>query len=174
VLGADPHYDVSAKYHEVYDFYTQEDRGFHGMGPELAWDASQPIMGNAQNGGLSLDWGVNAALLFGEDSVHLNHVVKHCDVPGAGNLAKCDGGNVSSGDLMIVEPADNVTRFSNVTVPNLGAHLGLSVQYQNAKISFGYRTDEFFNAMDGGEYTRDRMNRGFSGAYANLSLGFGG
>ena len=175
LLGAGPHYDLSAKYHEVYDFYTHEDRGFHGMGPELSWDASNPIMGNVQSGQLTLDWGLNAALLFGEESVHLDHVVKHCTVHGAGGLASCDGGGIGgSGDAMIVEPADNVVRMSNVTVPNLGAHLGLSVEYQNAKISFGYRTDEFFKAMDGGEYTRDRMNRGFSGAYVNLSLGFGG
>jgi iron complex outermembrane recepter protein len=37
-----------------------------------------------------------------------------------------------------------------VTVPNLGASAGLSFRYQNAKLSFGYRIDEFFGAMDGG------------------------
>ena len=173
-LGAGPHYDLNHKYHEDYDFYSTENRSTHGMGPELAWDASNPILGSSNDGQIAIDWGVNAAVLFARQSVNLHHTVKHCFVHGGGSLAACDGGGISGyGDARVVEPADDVSRSSNVTVPNLGAHLGLSVQYQNAKISFGYRTDQFFKAMDGGEYTRDRMNRGFSGAYANLSLGFG-
>jgi len=175
LLGAGPHYDLSGKYHEIYDFYTQEDRAFHGMGPELAWDASQPIMGNAQNGRLTFDWGLNAALLFGEQSVHLDHVVKHCTVHGAGGLSSCDGGGIgSNGDPMIVEPADNVVRSTNVTVPNLGGYAGVSVNYSNAKISLGYRADEFFNAMDGGQDIAKKFDRGFYGPYFNISLGFGG
>jgi hypothetical protein len=59
-------------------------------------------------------------------------------------------------------------------VPNIGAHIGLSYQYRNAKLSFGYRSDEFFGAMDGGQYTQDRFNRGFHGAYMNVSIGLGG
>ncbi len=173
-LGADPHYDLDAKYHEVYNFYSNEQRSFHGMGPELNWEASNPVFGDIDSGEIAVDWGVNAALLFGQDNVVLHHTVKHCYVHGGGDLSHCDGGGIGgNGDPRIVEPADDVSRSTNVTVPNLGAHIGLSVQYQNAKISFGYRTDRFFNAMDGGEYSRDRVNRGFSGAYANLSLGFG-
>ena len=58
-----------------------------------------------------------------------------------------------------------------MTVPNLGGYAGLSANYSNAKISFGYRVDEFFGAMDGGQDTAKSYNRGFYGPYANVSLG---
>ncbi len=48
------------------------------------------------------------------------------------------------------------------------------MRYSNAKISFGYRADEFFGAMDGGQETAKKYNRGFAGPYLNLSVGFGG
>jgi hypothetical protein len=59
-------------------------------------------------------------------------------------------------------------------VPNLGGYVGASVHYSNAKINFGYRVDEFFGAMDGGQDTAKKYNRGFYGPYLNLSLGLGG
>jgi len=58
-----------------------------------------------------------------------------------------------------------------VVVPNLGSHLGLSMLYRDAKVSFGYRADTFFNAMDGGQDTAKDYNRGFYGPYLNVSLG---
>jgi len=61
-----------------------------------------------------------------------------------------------------------------VAVPNVGALFGVSYKYQNAKVSFGYRVDEFFGAMDGGIDTRKSENRGFFGPYANISIGLGG
>ena len=174
IMGADPHYNLMAIYHEVYDFYAQEKRSFHGMGPEVNWDASQPVWGNVESGQLAVDWGVNLGVLFGEQTVHLHHVVKHCYVHGSGSLGKCDGGGIGVGDPRIVEPPDDVNRSQRVTVPNLGAHIGLSMQYKNAKLSFGYRSDEFFGAIDGGEYSQDCFNRGFHGVYMNVSIGLGG
>ncbi len=41
-------------------------------------------------------------------------------------------------------------RSERATVPNLGGYLGASAVYRNSKISFGYRADTFFGAMDGG------------------------
>ena len=61
-----------------------------------------------------------------------------------------------------------------VAVPNVGALFGISYKYQNAKISFGYRADEFFGAMDGGIDTHKSENRGFNGPYATISIGLGG
>jgi hypothetical protein len=61
-----------------------------------------------------------------------------------------------------------------VAVPNLGGFAGVSWRYQNAKVSFGYRADEFFGAMDGGLDKHKSENVGFFGPYANISIGLGG
>jgi iron complex outermembrane receptor protein len=178
-LGAGPHYnlvaDNSQKYHEIFEFQTAEKRSFHGIGPQLAWDASTPVWGNASDGQVMFDWGVNAAVLFGRQSAILHHAVQHCRVDGFGSLGRCEGATIgATNSYMLSEPPDNVSRSRNVTVPNLGGYAGLSMRYSNAKISFGYRADEFFGAMDGGQDTAKKENRGFYGPYLNLSLGFGG
>jgi hypothetical protein len=59
-------------------------------------------------------------------------------------------------------------------VPNLGGYIGASARYNNAKISFGYRADTFFGAMDGGQAAAKDYNRGFYGPYMNVSIGLGG
>lgn len=64
-------------------------------------------------------------------------------------------------------------RSRNVTVPNLGGFAGISFRYSNAKVSFGYKADFFFNAIDGGIDTRKTENRGFFGPYASISIGLG-
>ena len=51
---------------------------------------------------------------------------------------------------------------------------GLSFHYANAKVSFGYRIDEFLGAMDGGIDTYKSYNFGDSGPFVNLTLGLGG
>ena len=50
----------------------------------------------------------------------------------------------------------------------------MSFKYNNAKVSFGYRADEFFGAMDGGIDARKSENVGFFGPLRNLSIGLGG
>jgi hypothetical protein len=175
-LGADPHYnltvDVFAKYHEVWEFDSKETRSFHGVGPELTWDGNTPLWGSGEDGEITLDWGINAAVLFGRQRAILNHDVNHCRVDGFGTLAVCEGGTISGvEDPRIPEPPDNVNRSRTVTVPNLGGYLGASMRYHNSKISLGYRADTFFNAMDGGQETHQSANRGFYGPYLNVSLG---
>jgi hypothetical protein len=61
-----------------------------------------------------------------------------------------------------------------VTVPNIGGFAGLSFRYNVAKISFGYRADFFFGAMDGGIDTRKNYDRNFYGPFASVSIGLGG
>ncbi len=65
-------------------------------------------------------------------------------------------------------------RSRSVTVPNIGAFAGFSVKYPNAKLSFGYRADFFFGAMDGGIDARKTYDRSFYGPYASISIGLGG
>jgi len=171
-LGAGPHYNFSAhveqKYHEVYDFQSSEKRNFRGIGPEVAWDGSVTALGNLVDGQVTFDWGINAGVLFGRQIAVLHHAVQHCRINSFQPLNTCVG------DVEITEPADDTNRSRTVTVPNLGGYAGLSVRYTDAKVSLGYRADTFFGAMDGGQDTAKRENRGFYGPYLNVSLGFGG
>ncbi len=172
-LNADPHYNfpsplqfgqTALKYGNVYDATTNEHRTFRGVGPEITWDASEPVWGNEDEGELSFDWGVNAAVLFGQQKVtmHQTHMYKKC--PGFNGFAGITC-------TYIYNTPTDVSRSRNVVVPNLGGYLGASARYRNAKINFGYRADFFFNAMDGGQETARDYNRSFYGPYLNVSLG---
>ena len=158
--------NVFQKYHYIHEFDSEEKRSFHGIGPELNWDASVPISGKAEDGAITFDWGANAAVLFGRQSVSLHHESSSCLHGGLfATIGSC---------ASIVTHDELVKRSRRVTVPNLGGYIGASVRYQNAKISFGYRADEFFNAIDGGQATAKKENRGLFGPYLNLSIGLGG
>ena len=178
-FNSDPHYNFptplvigffvpNQKYAEIFDGTTHEKRSFHGIGPELTWDASLPVLGNEADGEVALDWGLNAAALFGNQHVKIHQAVSE---------KKCMGDNTASPGYCtgVYDPSPDIApRSKSVTVPNLGGYVGLSARYSNAKISLGYRADEFFNAMDGGQDTAKKYNRGFYGPYLNLSIGFGG
>jgi iron complex outermembrane receptor protein len=188
-----------------YQAVAAEKQSFHGLGPELAWNASTPVAGNGtDNGAIALDWGANVSMLFGRQNARGSHktttVSYYLTRPGAG------GGDAIIGDLFgppghqvkneyFLGPCTHSTeahirtagpgcapktgaashnRSRMVAVPNVGALFGLSYKYQNAKVSFGYRADEFFGAMDGGIDTHKSENRGFNGPYATLSIGLGG
>jgi iron complex outermembrane recepter protein len=176
-LNSDPHFKFPSilefqtttverdamKYGHIYDATTQEQRSFHGIGPEITWDSNQTVWGNAHDGEVTVDWGLNAAILFGRQRAHITQSLFGEKIYRTGN-----GVNVSySTDL---PPA---SRSRNVVVPNLGGYAGLSMRYTNAKISFGYRADEFFGAIDGGQATAKNYNRAFYGPYANISIGLG-
>jgi iron complex outermembrane receptor protein len=186
-LNSNPHYNFPSpvnplnakyggKYSNVYDATTQEKRSFDGIGPELTWDASQAILGNEGDGQVSIDWGLNGAVLFGRQSATLHQSMYHKHCP-AGSIGTCNPpGYARYGGYGVVisnPPPKTIRRSRNVTVPNLGGYIGASVRYQNAKISLGYRADEFFNAMDGGQATAKSYNRGFYGPYASISIGLG-
>jgi hypothetical protein len=65
-------------------------------------------------------------------------------------------------------------RSRMIAVPNAGVTAGLSFRYANAKVSFGYRADIFFGAMDGGMDAAEKENVGFYGPFATVSVGIGG
>ena len=96
----------------------------------------------------------------------------HCHTSkGGASPTACPG---DAPDYFTTKDDYTITRTNNVTVPNVGAHLGLSYNYENAKISAGYKVDAFFNAVDGGQETVDKFDRMFYGPYLNVSIGFGG
>ena len=164
------HYSFYQKKQFVYQPYHsfagtfRATRSFTGLGPSISWNSSAPFLGNAQAGELALDWGVNAALLFGRQKAKSRHQT----------TARYQAGGIFYPPQVTVYQHNNPsnTRSRGVVVPNIGAFAGLSVKYPNAKISFGYKADFFFGAMDGGIDVRRTEDVGFHGPYASVSIGF--
>jgi iron complex outermembrane receptor protein len=143
-------------------------RKFQGVGPTLSWTGSAPVWGD-QGSGIDFDWGANGALLFGRQKTNVHH-------QGYGRYWPRNGEALYNEAYLVYANQDADGHHSNksVIVPNIGAFAGVSWRYQNAKVSFGYRTDEFFGAMDGGIDTHRSENVGFFGPFANISIGLGG
>jgi hypothetical protein len=156
-------------------FHT--DRSFRGIGPSLSWNASAPIAGNVQEAELSIDWGVNASVLFGRQKSRTQHseTVRYSD-GGYGYLLNGFYGLPRLGTLVTVyhHTGPSRTRSHSAVVPNIGSFAALSFKYDAAKVSFGYRADFFFGAMDGGVDARETYDRNFRGPYASISIGLGG
>jgi hypothetical protein len=140
-------------------------RSFRGIGPSLSWDASAALLGNKDAGELTLDWGVNAALLFGRQKAKIDHTTNAYH-----QLAEKYGVQYPLTGHTDVHTA----RSRSVVVPNLGGFAGVSVKYPNVQVSFGYRADFFFGAMDTGIDRRSTKNVGFHGPFATVSIGLGG
>jgi hypothetical protein len=103
--------------------------------------------------------------------VNVQHFSSYCHVNGTDNVFGCiTAANYGPGHSQV----KTFNRSRRKVVPNLGGYLGASARYNNAKISFGYRADTFFGAMDGGQETHKDYNRGFYGPYMNVSIGLGG
>ena len=152
-------------HHASYYAHAEFSRSFRGIGPSISWTGSSPFIGDAQNGEVALDWGLNAALLFGRQKVHGEHQVTGTHFKGQGLFTMTITSQYAHGAP--------VSRSRRVTVPNLGGSLGLSFQFVDAKVSVGYRADVFFGAIDGGIDTRKSENRSFFGPYATISIGLG-
>jgi iron complex outermembrane receptor protein len=166
------------KYHNDYSGSFDAARSFHGVGPAISWNASTPFMGNEQNGELTFDWGANGAVLFGRQKASGTHAtgkVYYCFRNYIHNIACPAGFGYDHRTKPIYQrTAPPFNRSRMATVPDLGGFVGLSMKYNNAKVSFGYRADEFFGAMDGGIDSYKAENRGFFGPFASISIGLGG
>ena len=148
-------------YHAVGDM----ERDFRSIGPSLSWDASAAIAGNSADGEISLDWGVNGAILFARQTVRGHHVTSgHYYYRKALPLHQFSSAYQTSG---------SPNRSRRVTIPNIGGFAGLSYRFTDAKLSVGYRADIFVNAIDRGIDTRTTANRTFYGPYASISIGLG-
>jgi len=163
----DPHWGTIAPttgntqyHHHTYLASANIIHSFKGIGPTVSWDAAAAMVGNRADGEVTVDWGVNLAVLFGRQKVSGSHHT-------TGRYFK--GAHYSQ--VLSNTPLD---RRRTVAVPNVGGFAGLSVRYPNAKLSLGYRADFFFNAMDQGVDTRDAKNISFHGPFATVSIGLGG
>jgi hypothetical protein len=143
-----------------YTMTESDTRSFRGVGPAISWNASAPIIGNRQRAEIDLDWGINAAVLFGRQRVVGTHQTSSVYVFRYYSSHSLHPGKFG--------------RSRTVTVPNLGGFAGLSFRYADAKVSFGYRGDFFFGAMDAGNQTRKTETVGFYGPFAAISVGIGG
>ena len=146
----------------VNKFYASFDaaRRFNGIGPSISWDASATLLGSPSGGSITVDWGVNGALLFGRQKTIASHETTenywHYFNPS-----------------LVYQTSDASVRSKAVTVPNIGGFAGISWRYPNAKVSFGYRADLFFGAMDTGLDSRRTTDVGFHGPFAAISIGLG-
>ncbi len=161
------HVSIHRPYFHTYHASGDAARSFHGVGPSLSWDASAAVVGNSHSGEVTLDWGMNAAVLFGRQRTHVQHhesahYVMTNWVSAGGYYLAYD--NPSAGH--------NTSRM--VTVPNVGGMVGATYRVENFKLSFGYRADFFFGAMDVGTDARKSETTGFYGPFAAISVGFGG
>lgn len=170
-IKADPDFTVPSnifayqKYHHTYSVTSHVERSFHGVGPSLSWTGSVPLVGNDEDSEITLDWGANVAALFGRQKVRGHHQT-------VGTYYK--GPFLQSNYFTSqIHRSGNPDRSRNVVVSNLGGFADLSFVYSDAKVSFGYRGDFFFGAMDGGIDTRKSTTRGFYGPFASISIGMG-
>ena len=149
-----------------YALNGQTERNFHGVGPSLSWNASAALLGNADNGELTLDWGVNGAVLFGRQKADVQHTTSAYRF--LGYRPRRQGRNVP-----LYTHAYSTARSRSVTVPNLGGFAGISMRKANAKVSLGYSADFFFGALDTGIDARRTSDLGFHGPFATISIGLG-
>jgi hypothetical protein len=144
-------------------------RSFSGIGPSISWNASIPVTGSLDDG-LVVDWGANAALLFGRQKAHIRTHTEKIHFVGATALPYTH--LISS---MVTHSTMESVRGRTAIVPNLGAFAGLSYRVGGrGKVTLGYRADFFFGAMDGGINERKSQTVGFHGPFATISLGMGG
>ena len=136
-------------------------RSFRGVGPALSWNGSAAVAGNLQEGAVTVDWGVNAALLFGKQRAHVQH-------QESGNKV-----HFTYYTQVYHNPPTGHVANRSVTVPNVGGSVGLSWRVQDFKVSLGYRADFFFGAIDGGIDARKNEPLGFKGPFASISVGLG-
>jgi iron complex outermembrane receptor protein len=156
-----------ANHHHSYSVTSRIDRSFRGFGPSLSWNASASLIGNSGDGGVALDWGVNAALLFGRQKAQGHH--QTTGVYYKGKFFKYENNVVSN-----IHRSGSPDRSHSLIVPNVGGFAGVSFLYSSAKVSLGYRADLFFGATDSGIDTAKKENVGFYGPFATISIGLGG
>jgi hypothetical protein len=163
--GTQPFAEPGIKYWYAYSAHTHSERNFHGIGPSLSWNASAAIAGNTEDGEITFDWGVNAAVLFGRQKAETSHQST------ANRFYLLH--NPQYG-LIYAHHPNAISRSRSVTVPNVGGFAGISMRYSVAKFSLGYRGDFFFGAMDTGIDTRHTSDQTFHGPFATISIGLGG
>ena len=145
----------------------QSKRSVRALGPEISWDASLPVVSDNASMDVAFDWGVNAAVLFGRQHTQIHHQT-------AGYYHKGPAIRIGGYHSTYVNAPIDLNRSRSAIIPNIGGFAGVSFRYADAKVSFGYRGDFFFNAIDTGWDTHKSSTVGFYGPFASVSIGLGG
>ncbi len=149
-----------------YSHSASIEHAFEGAGPTVTWDASKNLLGNDEFGHLLVDWSLGAGALFGKQKATIKGMEKTEYVADA---------NASTTGTMTTQTTPVSTQRTNsVTVPTVGASIGLSYQVDRLKIGAGYRWERYFDAIDGGYAKAEEQDRTIDGPYFKLSVGFGG
>ena len=152
-------------------FHTYHDQGvasrsFRGIGPSLSLSGSTSLVGSPQGGQVGVDWGANAALLFGKQKTHVQHQESGHYFSKLVQLGRPY--------LVTYEHSGGHVNARSVTVPNVGGFAAATYRIEDFKVSLGYRADFFFGAVDVGIDTRKSETLGFYGPFASISVGLGG
>lgn len=150
----------------TYSAAFQAERNTHAIGPAISWDASAAIAGTDNGAELSVDWGVNAALLFGRKRSKTHH-----QTAGQYWVGPLGAFHYEISTYSHNEPTH--VRSRTATIPNVGGFAGFSLRFPNAKVSIGYRGDFFFHATDSGIDTARNADQNFYGPFASISIGLG-
>jgi hypothetical protein len=160
--------DIFLQNQQVHRLVGNADRSFRGIGPAVSWEGDAKLVGGTDTAKVTVDWGVNAAVLFGRQKSQ-----------GTQDLDE-KYYKTTVNNFQLYYDSDRYqhhtpfNRSRSVVVPNVGGFAALSFRYDNAKVTLGYRGDFFFNAMDGGALTRDTRDRSFHGPFATIAIGLGG
>jgi outer membrane receptor protein involved in Fe transport len=137
------------------------DHTFEGAGPMITWDASKVLFGDGNAGRVAVDWSITGGALFGTQKTSIQGEEKTEHLAGAGNMTTQ------------VTPVD-IQRSDSVTVPTVGAALGLSYKIDRLAVGAGYRWERYFDAIDGGYNETQQFDRTIDGPYFKIAVGFGG
>jgi hypothetical protein len=161
-------YHIPGGSHHDYHATGKLSRNFHGIGPTVSWDASVALLTDSDDERITFDWGAGAGILFGRQKASGNQTTSEYRYRWAG------GGFNRHTYNELYHHSDSHDRDRSVVVPNVGGQAALSLNWPNAKVSFGYRVDFFFGAIDGGIDTQQSQDIGFYGPFATVSIGLGG
>ncbi len=96
--------NASVHFHD-YAGMANIQRNFRGLGPSAAWNASAPFAGDTEHGEITLDWGANAAVLFGRQKAsghHQTNIVTYNETGfflGRNNAGGATGHGLKTGDF---------------------------------------------------------------------------
>jgi hypothetical protein len=155
------------KFRHTYAASFTAKRDSQAVGPTVSWEASAPVAGHDSTTTLTMDWGVNAAVLFGRQRTEVHHQTNghYYARTGANKYHQLHYSSYA-------HPPVHQTRSRTVVIPNIGGFAGVSLKWPNAKVSLGYRGDFFFGALDDGIDTKHETNENFYGPFASISFGF--
>ena len=160
--------------HTRYDGTINAEREFKGLGPVAIWEASYPVLGNAELGRLGLDWSLSGGVLFGTQKVSISGSDKASYFLTDG-FAIVPGGRNPGGPVSVTEtPLSPISRSESASVPTAALSLGLSYQVDRFQLGAGYRWERYFNAIDGGFTEHKSYDRTIDGPYFKIAVGFGG